>query len=99
MVFKWHDTGAVEFRLRAVARPAPIANPVVRIGFRVLRGHERRLFLDSTERRMRELTAVALRQPDSADAIRQASPEIMARRADAEDPAHERLARRADGTD
>ena len=43
MVLKWHDTGAVEFRVRAVSRPAPIRNPLIRIGFLALRGHERRL--------------------------------------------------------
>jgi uncharacterized protein (UPF0548 family) len=95
MVFKWHDTGAVEFRVHAVSRPAPIRNPVIWIGFRALRRHERRLFLDSTERRMRELTAAALRTAQPDDAIRAASPALTARRLDRKDPGHERLAQRA----
>lgn len=37
-VGKWADTGAVEFRVRRVARWAPIANPVVRLGVRLF-GH------------------------------------------------------------
>ena len=95
MVWKWHESGAVEFRARAVSRPAPIANPVIRLGFLVLRGHERKLFLDSTNRRMRELTALALRTDVPADAVRQAGLELTARRTQRSDPGHERLARRA----
>jgi hypothetical protein len=94
-VWKWPDTGAVEFRVHAVSRPAPIRNPVIWIGFRALRRHERRLFLDSTERRMRELTAAALRTAQPDDAIRAASPALTARRLDRKDPGHERLAQRA----
>ena len=97
MVWKWHDSGAVEFRVRAVSRPAPIPNPVIRLGFLVLRGHERQLFLDSTDRRMRELTALALRADAPDEVVRAAGPELTARRTDESDPAHERLARRADG--
>ncbi len=96
MVFKWHDTGTVEFRVHAVSRPAPIRNPVIWLGFRVLRRRERRLFLDSTERRMRELTALALRADRPGDAIRQASTRLTARRSAADDPGHERLGRRAE---
>ena len=96
MVFKWHDTGAVEFRVRAVSRAAPIRNPVIRIGFLILRRHERRLFLDGTERRMRELTALALRAERPGDAVRAASPQLTARRPARDDPGHERLGRRAD---
>jgi uncharacterized protein (UPF0548 family) len=97
MVWKWHDTGAVEFRVRAVSRPAPIRNPVIRLGFLLLRGHERRVFLDSTDRRMRELTALALASDSPADAVRDASPTLTARRGRRSDAAHDRLARRADG--
>ena len=96
MVWKWQDTGAVEFRVRAVSRTAPIPNPVIRIGFLLLRGHERRVFLDSTDRRMRELTAVALETDGSSNAVRDASSELTARRSERSDPAHDRLARRAD---
>ena len=99
MVFKWHDTGAVEFRVRAVSRPAPIPNPVIRIGFMVLRRHERRLFLDGTERRMRELTALALRAERPGDAVREASPKVTARRPEPDDPGHARLGRRAERAD
>ena len=68
---------------------------MIRLGFLVLRGHERKLFLDSTNRRMRELTALALRTDVPADAVRQAGLELTARRTQRSDPGHERLARRA----
>jgi uncharacterized protein (UPF0548 family) len=97
MVWKWLDSGAVEFRVRAVSRPAPIRNPVIRIGFLLVRGHERRGFLDSTDRRMRELTALALGADAPADVVREAGHELTARRSARSDPGHERLARRADG--
>ena len=97
MVWKWLDTGAVEFRVRAVSRPAPIRNPVIRIGFLLVRGHERRVFLDSTDRRMLQLTALALESGASSEAVRDASSALTVRRSERSDPGHERLARRADG--
>jgi uncharacterized protein (UPF0548 family) len=95
-VWKWLDTGEVQFRVYAVSRTAPIANPVIRLGFWLLRGHERSVFLDSTETRMRSLTEVALEGGEIGAAVRDASPRLTARRLSADDPAHERLARRAD---
>ena len=91
-VWKWTDTGEVQFHVHAVSRRAPIANPVLNIGFRLLRRHERTLFLDSTQRRMSELTAAGLR----GDPIRRTSAEFTARRLPADHPAHETLARNAD---
>jgi hypothetical protein len=91
-VWKWTDTGDVEFHLHAVSRCAPISNPVVRLGFRLLRRHERALFLDGTQRRMKELTDAALR----GEAISQTSAECTARHLSADDDAHETLAGKAD---
>lgn len=59
-VWKWLDTGAVEFRVHAVSRTAPIINPFVWAGYRLLRRRARRAFLRSTQERMRALTDVAL---------------------------------------
>jgi uncharacterized protein (UPF0548 family) len=81
-VWKWIDTGEVEFRARAVSRTAPISNPVIWLGFHLLKRYERRLYLGSTDRRMRELTARALREESPADAVRRASPELTARGGD-----------------
>jgi uncharacterized protein (UPF0548 family) len=62
-VWKWTDSGEVEFRVHAVSRTAPIANPVVWLGYRLFRGRERRAFLQSTLSRTR--AAVDLATPYS----------------------------------
>jgi hypothetical protein len=95
-VWKWIDTGDVQFHVHAVSRRAPIANPVVNVGFRILRRYERKLFLDRTQRRMSELTAAGLRAEHPGEAIRDASSEFTARQLPADDPADETLARNAD---
>ncbi len=95
-VWKWTDSGEVQFRVHAVSRPAPVANPVIRIGFWLLRNHERAVFLNSTDTRMRSLTELGLRREHVGDAVREASPDLTARRLPADDPAHEQLARYAD---
>jgi uncharacterized protein (UPF0548 family) len=92
-VWKWLDTGEVQFRVHAVSRTAPIPNPIVRIGFWALRGHERRLFLTSTGRRMERLTALAQRSERRGEVVRDASADLTARRGDGDVAAHERLAR------
>ena len=93
-VWKWLDDGGVEFRVHAISRPAPISNPLVALGFRLLGERERRVFLDSTRSRMLAFTQRALRERDGAGAVRAAA-EGQTARADAEAAeAHERLARR-----
>ncbi len=92
-VWKWLDTGDVEFRVHSVARVARIANPVIWVGFHALRRYERRLFLDSTDRRMKTLTERALNDEAPGDVVRQASPGLTARSSKHDDPAHEQLAR------
>jgi uncharacterized protein (UPF0548 family) len=96
-VWKWRDTGEVQFRVHAVSRPAAIRNPVIRLGFRLLGGHERTAFLTSTNTRMRRLTELALESERAGDAVRNASPRLTARRLSPADPAHEQLARHLDG--
>jgi uncharacterized protein (UPF0548 family) len=95
-VWKWLDTGEVQFRVHAVSRPASVRNPIIRVGFWLLRGHERAVFLNSTDTRMRSLTALALQREHVGDAVREASPGLTARRLAADHPAHEQLARHAD---
>ena len=92
-VWKWLDSGEVQFRVHAVSRTAPIRNPIIRAGFWVMRDHERAVFLDSTDRRMRELTRLALAGERRGERVRAASPELTARRLPANDPAHEQLGR------
>jgi uncharacterized protein (UPF0548 family) len=95
-VWKWLDTGEVQFRVHAVSATAPIANPFVRVGFWLLRGHERAVFLDSTARRMRTFTELALERERRGDRVREAAPELTARRPPAGDRSHEELARNLD---
>jgi uncharacterized protein (UPF0548 family) len=95
-VWKWLDTGEVQFRVHAVSRTAPIANPFVRVGFWLLRAHERGVFLDSTDRRMRTFTELALEREQRGDRLRQAGPHLTARRLPADDRSHEALARNVD---
>jgi uncharacterized protein (UPF0548 family) len=92
-VWKWTDTGEVVFHVHAVSRTATIRNPFVRIGFWALRDRERTLFLDSTNRRMEQLTQRALSSERPGDAVRDGSPDLTARRLPGDDPAHEHLAR------
>jgi uncharacterized protein (UPF0548 family) len=95
-VWKWSRDGRVEFRVHAVSRPAQITNPIVRLGFRLLRGHERQAFLDSTKRRMLAFTELALSREHAGDAIRDAAASLTARPGAAHGPAHDRVARSAD---
>jgi uncharacterized protein (UPF0548 family) len=98
-IWKWIDSGAVEFRVHAVARPAAISNPFVRVGFLLLRRHERRLFLDSTSRRMLAFTELGLQRENGAGAVERAGPELTARRLPDGDRSHERLAHKLEDPD
>ena len=54
------------------------------------------MFLDSTDRRMRSLTELALQRETVGAAVREASSALTARRLSADDPSHEQLARHAE---
>ena len=95
-VWKWLADGRVEFRVHAVARVAHIRNPIVRVGFYLLREHEREAFLDSTKRRMLTFTRLALSREHAGDSIRDAAASLTARRGRRQDPAHDSLARSAE---
>lgn len=92
-VWKWTDAGQVEFRVHAVSHTAPIANPVVRAGFALVKAHERSLFLDSTNRRMRTFTELALEREQRGERIRAAASDLTARHVPSDDRSPEDLAR------
>jgi uncharacterized protein (UPF0548 family) len=92
-VWKWLGDGRVEFRVHAVSRMAHVRNPIVRLAFSVLRGHERQAFLDSTKRRMLTFTQLALSREEAGDSIRDAAARLTARPGRRQDPAHDSLAR------
>ena len=54
-VWKWKDTGEVEFRIHAVSVLDKISNPVMNIGFRVIGRREQRLFARRCGERMEML--------------------------------------------
>jgi uncharacterized protein (UPF0548 family) len=59
-VWKWDDTGEVQFRIHAFSRPARIVNPIVRLGFAVFgRGMQKR-FARRALARMRRLVSMRL---------------------------------------
>jgi hypothetical protein len=95
-VWKWLGDGRVEFRVHAVARIAHIRSPIVRLGFYLLHEHERQAFLDSTKRRMLTFTGLALSREHAGDSIRDAAASLTARPGRRQDPAHDRVARRAE---
>jgi uncharacterized protein (UPF0548 family) len=94
-VWKWLGDGRVEFRVHAVARVAPIRNPVIRLGFSLLRERERRTFLDCTKRRMLTFTQLALSRESGDDSIREAAASLTAHPHRRQDPAHDSVARSA----
>ena len=51
-VWKWLDTGTVEFRVHVVSRPGRIRNPIVRLGFRIFGRREQVRFAKSACERM-----------------------------------------------
>jgi uncharacterized protein (UPF0548 family) len=59
-VWKWLDSGEVEFRISAFSRPAAIPNPLVRLGFRLFGRREQVKFARHACDRMAQLTAKAL---------------------------------------
>lgn len=91
-VWKWLDDGCVDFRVHAVSRTATIPNPLIRFGFHLLRGRERQAFLQSTKRRMRTFTELALASEDPHRTVRCAAAAVTARPARDADAAHEALA-------
>lgn len=92
-VWKWLDSGRVEFRIHACSRPAPDPNLVVRLGFRLFGRREQLAFLHSTLRRMARLTETALRE-ESGEPVRQEAERLTARRGSGTAPARDELARR-----
>jgi uncharacterized protein (UPF0548 family) len=60
-VWKWLDTGEVQFRVHSYSRMVGAKNPFTLVGVRLFGQRERRRYLTSACRRMRDLTLEALR--------------------------------------
>ena len=59
-VWKWLDSGKVEFQIRALSRPAPIDDLVVRLGFLLFGRGKQKEFARRACERMRKLTSAEL---------------------------------------
>jgi uncharacterized protein (UPF0548 family) len=66
-VWKWLDTGRVEFRIHAVSEIADIPNPLVRFGFRLLGRREQVRFARECGSRMVRLTQASLASGGDAE--------------------------------
>jgi uncharacterized protein (UPF0548 family) len=68
-VWKWLDSGEVEFRIRRLSKPARIVNPLVRLGFHLFGRREQVKFARSACERMARLTEAALMQERRAPSV------------------------------
>jgi len=66
-VWKWLDTGRIEFRIHAVSEIADIPNPFVRFGFRLLGRREQVRFARECGSRMVRLTQASLASEGDAE--------------------------------
>ncbi|MGI8758504.1 MAG: DUF1990 family protein [Acidimicrobiales bacterium] len=80
-VWKWLDTGAVEFRACRFSRHAHTGNPVVRLGLRLFGRYHQVRFAHRACARMARLTAAALQQTDEAASIPRAADQVEVRTA------------------
>ncbi|MBA3328776.1 MAG: DUF1990 family protein [Solirubrobacterales bacterium] len=60
-VWKWLDSGRVEFRIHAFARAARTGNPILRLGFALIGRREQVRFAKTACRRMAQLVTAELR--------------------------------------
>lgn len=69
-VWKWLDTGEVQFRIHSYARLTGAPNPFTRLGMRLIGQRERHRYLSGAGKRMARLTAEGLRgrHPAGAEA-------------------------------
>jgi uncharacterized protein (UPF0548 family) len=67
-VWKWEDTGAVEFHIAAFSRAAPTDSVLVRVGLRLFARREQLRFYRHACARMRSLTTAGLRTAGGVDA-------------------------------
>lgn len=78
-VWKWRESGEVEFRIHRVSRPAQIPNPLVRLGFRLFGRREQVRFAHRACTRMLQLTQVELGQRREEDAVPRAAEALAAK--------------------
>jgi uncharacterized protein (UPF0548 family) len=89
-VWKWLDTGDVEFRINAYSKRSRDRGPLVRLGFRLFGRREQLAFLHMTLTRMRRLTETALRE-GGGEALHRTAEQLTARPAISTRREHSRL--------
>jgi uncharacterized protein (UPF0548 family) len=95
-LWKWTDTGEVQFRIHAYSRRSPLRNPIIRTGFRLFGRREQLAFLRSTRERMQTLTALGL-QADTTTADLHAAAEGLTARSGDTRVAHRELVHNLEG--
>jgi uncharacterized protein (UPF0548 family) len=94
-VWKWLDSGQVEFRIHAFSRPAHIPNPIIRLGFRLFGRRVQRRFARHACQRMARLTAAELGAgPAAGRRVRPVADHLDVAPAAERNQTRERLARR-----
>ena len=89
-VWKWLDTGEVEFRIQAYSKRSRDRGPLVRLGFRLFGRREQLAFLHMTLERMGRLTETALRE-GAGEPLHRTAEELTARPAISTKRVHSRL--------
>ena len=89
-VWKWQDTGAVEFHIHAFSRAAPTGSVLVRLGLRLFARREQLRFYRHACARMRSLTIAGLSRGGVRRPAKAASP--WARRGAARAPTSREVA-------
>lgn len=64
-LWKWLDTGAVEFRIHVVSKASHIGNPIIRLGFRIFGRREQVRFAKRACERMARLVRRSQHHPNS----------------------------------
>lgn len=82
-VWKWLDTGEVEFRIRRFVRKTGQGNPIVRLGFRLFGRTMQRLFVRRCFKRMHAFVAAA--RGEGSPPRRFASQQVRAQRRQKDD--------------
>lgn len=78
-VWKWLDTGEVEFHTCRFSRRAPAGNPIVRLGVRMFGRRQQVKFALRACQRMARLTAAALEQSAAAEGVPRVADEVAVR--------------------
>jgi uncharacterized protein (UPF0548 family) len=95
-IWKWLDSGEVEFHIHAVSKPAHIPNPLIRLGFRLFGRPMQVRFSRRACQRMARLTAAQLGHP-TKEPVPQASRNLTVAAASGQKRTQGRLARHESG--